>query len=1709
MGHSSPNNSISHPSEHKKKVSKVFKKPILGDIFGSFMSGNQSFVDSLMYRARLTENPADTGYTKEIKLEESSNIEASTSSFEAVESESDSDNELRQLKTMNPKQQLALTIKNWSVLPENDHDIINEGAVYALIALCYVEDSSIRRCCATSFYHLSSREVNREPLLNMGVTTGVVTLAMQARKWKVAKMCAMTLCNLSMQPNGEAIMAREGAILALVVLLGVKGQSLLPICVQALYNMTCTDEHFKGIERISKALLNISSSGFDLSDLLVKTLVNCSRYSWMRLRIIEDGAIGSLSALLPTLSSRENKKELVFHMLVVLRSLSDSSGCRSELLQKGAVDILNTLLPYCDEKGRLIILKVMHNFLRKPSAFSNAHFEIAVTMINHVALSTTSVVNLQYCAACMQIFTKEKTRGMNHLAAHIVDAMVLLLQSSDPTIQFYVITTCGDIFFNHLCNDPVKVEQLIQHFIQQGSLVNDPQNIQALALALAKVCQVDSYMLTMIRLQLLRVVFELLFDVIGVHSSNLLLQESCCIAICRIALRLEDVSNDDRVRIAKIFTVMLDLDDEFVLSSTISSIRVLCSSGLCHKHFLSAALLDRVASIVTKYKNKIELCRTGCAVLAVFSCDVDAHDLLAAEKIMNVLFFNIKAEDGFIKELVAITLCNISSNVNAGNVMSAMGVVEVLATLSNSTSEVILELCAKCICNLTCKTDLHPKMIKNKILDIILMIALVRSVANSTRIICAKALLNLITDDNLPTIRDSGAVRVFATLSALNNPPIQFVCAKGYYLLSLTQARREELVQRRAILQSLFNMVKCQSARIRVKVGITICNLLACPVTNKAAIKAGALSVAKILATMDFEELREATARVLINLALDASLHKSLLREPIVPILVLILHQSEGFTFECAIFALSCLSHHDAFKPMLIDKGLPAIISIILGGKLYSPNVANEACRTICNVSYMHREAYSMVASGHLILAMRAIYHGGICTTDSSILLVLAMRNMSELLAARQYLIEQNGFTLLVEIIRDFSANKFHCSIIYSAAITMIFNLALIPTLHEALLSQGLMEILQRICLQFERGRRQQQQQQQQLLQGSNPGFSNGGYDLGSFKLLRSTRKGSIVVHATQQAELSVKFTQREVDLISRTINLLSHSHSCHQMIVEGEVMRIFKSLIAGLSDLARGEMASALANISSSKECRESLVNQNSAELLIALSITSDSNTQAQCALALGYLSELTIVKNGIVASLLLLSLNLEEKIASANTDMLTAAEVGYVKTKPLSPSTKISTIPPINAGGVVGGGGPPDGAANNTAGSAASVGSNNVSNIASNTNTATNSSNANVNLTGSGVNSNSNRVTKTVSDEEMHGGKANNRLQTLSTMIRDLMVDKRKFDRFLEKLQRSNQLNLSSNSFVPRPDDNNNSGNNTAHNSNNAPPSVANTPTMRSKRNSSTSQSGRQPAASSSPFFTPPSSASQPQRGGGYVPSLEINGDLDNDDNSSVTTQNLGNDSYMEEGLADFAELDQEDASKINLNASNSRVIAEEEKAAVESDYKHFLYETVSDQGSARHSEPSGMQVRQLVDLPLPGIPTDRDLGGSTSQERLTSVPVNLESLPKECKPLNPAATTANTNSNANVHNPNTQPLASEATAAEMEGDDHPASIISSRRGVFQSQGSQGSGTGVGSSLEASIPSSRNTARNSSGATSPRQPNSASKFRRSIDKTMKGKKQ
>lgn len=171
-----------HDSPDPALVKKdLFKKNIVGDLFGS-SHGDHSLA-GFMYRSRVHEKlDASKSSTLE-KKEESLQMDSEVTTTEVVESESDSDQDTQQLKNMNPKQQLALTIKNWSSFPENDEHIIKEGAVYALIALSHMDDSTIRKCCASSFYHLSLRERNREELLSIGTTAGVITLAMQARSW--------------------------------------------------------------------------------------------------------------------------------------------------------------------------------------------------------------------------------------------------------------------------------------------------------------------------------------------------------------------------------------------------------------------------------------------------------------------------------------------------------------------------------------------------------------------------------------------------------------------------------------------------------------------------------------------------------------------------------------------------------------------------------------------------------------------------------------------------------------------------------------------------------------------------------------------------------------------------------------------------------------------------------------------------------------------------------------------------------------------------------------------------------------------------------------------------------------------------------------------------------------------------------------------------------------------------------------------------------------------------------------------------------------------------------------------------------------------------------------------------------------------------------------------------------------------------------------
>ena len=323
----------------------------------------------------------------------------------------------------------------------------------------------------------------------------------------------------------------------------------------------------------------------------------------------------------------------------------------------------------------------------------------------------------------------------------------------------------------------------------------------------------------------------------------------------------------------------------------------------------------------------------------------------------------------------------------------------------------------------------------------------------------------------------------------------------------------------------------------------------------------------------------------------------------------------------------------------------------------------------------------------------------------------------------------------------------------------------------------------------------------------------------------------------------------------------------------------------------ARTEVATALANLSASKLCRVQLVQQNSAELLIALSQKADVNTQSQCALALGYLSELTKINDGIVSSLLTLSISLEESNAvpgQVSTDAATSSLIHGRR---------------VGAGADATGGGGGGGTAMQADAQAL------LSQLQAQNASASGAGGAGAAVAGTGAN-----------------------LQTLSSLLKGVLLDKTKYDQYIAALEENNKKNMDANRFVA------------------------------------------------------PAAGAAGAAGIGTVSSA-----------SSVGSDPLNGSQFRT-------------ATKLNVDASHAGQIAEEEANVLRCHYDRYKLDR-AESHDCYESESGGMSMKLLMELPLPGIPANRDLDPLDRHAELTKMKISQEPLPKDKTTPHPMETRPNT--------------------------------------------------------------------------------------------------
>ena len=128
-------------------------------------------------------------------------------------------------------------------------------------------------------------------------------------------------------------MIKDSVAFAAVILIGLEKNRLLPICMQALYNITCVRDYFDSLDRVTRIVISLPVlPAYDPTIVVLKCMRNCARFSDLRLRMVEEGALNVFPVIMSNFDAKENKDDLAFYMLTVFRSLAAEKTIRTDMV---------------------------------------------------------------------------------------------------------------------------------------------------------------------------------------------------------------------------------------------------------------------------------------------------------------------------------------------------------------------------------------------------------------------------------------------------------------------------------------------------------------------------------------------------------------------------------------------------------------------------------------------------------------------------------------------------------------------------------------------------------------------------------------------------------------------------------------------------------------------------------------------------------------------------------------------------------------------------------------------------------------------------------------------------------------------------------------------------------------------------------------------------------------------------------------------------------------------------------------------------------------------------------------------------------------------------------------------------------------------------------------------------------------------------------
>lgn len=695
---------------------------------------------------------------------------------------------------LDAKRKFCISLATLSSKPNKRIAIVQEGAIAALLDMSTIKDNIIERCCSTAFAYLSLESSLRGKMLEEGVFTTLTALGNSVSK-QVKAFATIAMCNLTCEAGFESKLLKEGAAVTMLHI-ALSCHELLDNCLRTLLNLSCIPDKFARVEDITEAIMYYV--GYNLSleqdELIMCTITNLSSLRNNQLRIVEDGCLKFVDRFIKSTNAK-----LRLMASQVIRNLSTDYRTRGKLIENNIISTLITMSKDLDESVKTECVRTFYNLAKD----ANCRYKIvqeetgSVGVIIRMSMDNFSKVELgQTSARMLRVLSSASVTVPLLVRKGIVRALRSLLRTNDIIIQQNCSEAICYLF---------QLSSVLGQIIEEGAV--------DVLVTLAKTTS-DSVTAEWCS-------FAIYHLAINVKCPAFLIERDilpCVIKLCQndsektkyfssVALayitNLKSVKASDSI---PLLVKMLYTDCDVRTKST-------CASALynmvdvdenCYL-MLEEGILVPVVQLITSENMQTKM--KCAAILSRLSLHKNYYVQFAAEGVLRVLLELSSVDHILTQRRVVIAISNLSQNQGLRLLLLELKPIPYIISLASKRDENLRRGCASIVCNLACEVGNEKSIVDAGIVPILLIIAMITSDQVSCKIICVKAIINLMADKSLYKVMvKEGVIWGISTLALCDNDELLWLCAKALYNISCDFAK--EMLQSQTTIKMVMKLIQ-------------------------------------------------------------------------------------------------------------------------------------------------------------------------------------------------------------------------------------------------------------------------------------------------------------------------------------------------------------------------------------------------------------------------------------------------------------------------------------------------------------------------------------------------------------------------------------------------------------------------------------------------------------------------------------------------------------------------------------------------------------------------------------------------------------------------------------------------------------------------------------------------------------------------------------